>query len=276
MNKNADDKVEEKEKETPEPKKEEKQSFWTTLPGIITAITGLVVAITGLVTAMGENGILNRNGNAPTPTAFATATAVDQDVVLPTLEEVTPEPTTAVSVAPTCQNFTEYTGKSNPNAILLAYTDTEFWVRYAEIEEEIENTPEVSIYIFDTSATSGDCLRRWVKYLVDDHTANWPLSTNSKGRDVNEVWLSAPTPPFVGELSGWSVLPDNLLVATVDDNMLPDFVQIYLCGADVPREILSNVAYWHAGTSEKALSDYIDQYQSNGYEVRLTVPCGGN
>lgn len=276
MNKKADEKVEEQETEKTETKTEGKQSFWTTLPGILTAFTGLVVAITGLVTAMGENGILNRNSNGPTPTAFATATAVDEDVVLPTLQEVTPEPTSAVSVAPTCQNFTEYTGKSNPNAILLAYTDTQFWVRYAEIEETVENTPNVSIYIFDTSATSGDCLRRWVKYLVDDHTANWPLGTSSKGRAVNEVWMSAPTPPFIGELSGWSALPDNLLVATVDGNMLPDVVQIYLCGEDVPRELLSNVAYWHAATSEEALGGHLDQYQSNGYQLRGTVPCSGS
>ncbi|MCB2179659.1 hypothetical protein KQH54_00900 [bacterium] len=272
MSKKEDEKIAQAPKE--EPKKEEIQSFWTTLPGIITAIAGLVIAITGLVTALGENGVLNRNGAIPTP--FATATQVDQDVILSTPMEATPEPTNAISTAPTCQNFTEYTGKSNPNAILLAYTDTEFWVRYAEIEEEIENIPDVTINIFDTSAASGDCLRRWVKYLVDDHTANWPLGTSSKGRAVNEVWLSAPTPPFVGELSSWSALPDNLLVAAVDDNMLPNFVQVYLCGEDVPREILSNVAYWHAGTSEDALSDYLDQYQSNGYQLRLTVPCGGN
>ena len=65
------------------------------------------------------------------------------------------------------------------------------------------------------------------------------------------------TPPFVGELSGWSALPDNLLVATVDDNMLPDFVQVYLCGSDFPRELLPNVAYWHAATSEEALNGYL-------------------
>lgn len=253
---------------------DEKQSFWTTLPGIITAITGLVVAITGLVTALGENGVLNRN--RATPTAFPTATLVDEDVILPTLIETTPEPTSVISTAPTCQNFTEYTGKANPNAILLAYTDTEFWVRYAEIEEDVENTPDVQIYIFDTSATSGDCLRRWVKYLVNDHTANWPVATSGKGRTYNEVWMSAPTPPFVGELANWTVLPDMLLVTTVNEDMLPDFTQVYLCGSDVPREILPNVAYWHAATSEEALAGHLEQYESNGYQIRETVPCGGN
>lgn len=269
MSKKAQDKEPKKESAT-----EENQSFWTTLPGIITAITGLVVAITGLVTTLGENGILNRSRATPTP--FATATVVDEDVILPTPKEVTPEPTDAVVTAPTCQNYTEYTGKSNPNAILLAYTDTEFWVRYAEIEEDVEKTSGVEIYIFDTSATAGDCLRRWVKYLVEDHTANWPVATSGKGRTYDEVWISAPTPPFVGELASWRVLPDTLLITTVDESMLPNYTQIYLCGEDVPREDLPHVAYWHAGTSEDALSDNMGQYESNGYEVRITVPCSGN
>jgi hypothetical protein len=274
MSKKAEDKEPKKESTSEESVSKENQSFWTTLPGIITAFTGLVVAITGLVTTLGENGILNRNRATPTP--FATATVVDEDVILPTPQEATPEPTDAVITAPTCRNFTEYTGKANPNAILLAYTDTEFWVRYADIEEDVEKTSGVEIYIFDTSATSGDCLRRWVKYLVEDHTANWPVSTTGKGRTYNEVWMSAPTPPFVGELANWSVLPDILLITTVDDSMLPDYAQVYMCGSDVPREILPHVAYWHAATSEDALSGNLEQYQSNGYEIRATVPCSGN
>lgn len=256
--------------------KGEKQSFWTTLPGIITAITGLVIAITGLVTALGDYGLIEfftGKSKGPTPTAFATSTSVDSDVILPTPIQATLEPTEAVSTAPTCKNYTVFEGKSNPNAILLAYTDTDFWVRYADIEDEIQNADGVEIFIFDTSDPAGDCLRRWVKYLSEDHSASWPLTSTGKGRTYNEVWMNSPTPPIVGELANWSVIPDIILITTVDQNSLPDFAQIYMCGEDIPRELLSQVAYWHAATSEEAFQGYLDQYESNGYEIRATVNC---
>jgi hypothetical protein len=48
------------------------QSFWTTLPGIITAISGFIVAITGLVTVLGD-----RKGEAtPEPTLTTAPTAI--------------------------------------------------------------------------------------------------------------------------------------------------------------------------------------------------------
>lgn len=253
--------------------KEDKQSFWTTLPGIITAVTGLIVAITGLVSALGENGLLNRINATPTP--FLTATKVDADVTLPVPIQITPEPTHSVTSAPTCRNFTEYTGKANPNAILLVYTDQEFWVRYAELEEEVENLPGVEAYIFDTSSSAGDCLRRWVKYLVVEHAPHWPLATSSKGRSYNEVWMNSSSPPIVGELASWQVLPSPLLITVVDQSSNPFYAQVYLCGGDVPGEVLSQVAFWHAGTSEQAFQGYLEQYGANGYEIRDLVPCGG-
>jgi hypothetical protein len=256
-----------------EAQKEKKQSFWSTLPGIVTAITGLVIAITGLVTALGENGILNRSQATPTP--FLTATSVDSDVTLPAPVQTTPEPTQAVLTPPTCRNYSEYKGKANPNAILLAFTDQEFWVRYAEIEDDVENLSGLEAFIFDTSDGSGECLRRWVKYLVVDHTANWPASTTDKGRTYNEVWMNSPTPPIVGELANWEALPETLLITVVDSNSNPQYVQIFMCGQDVPREVRSQVAYWHAATSEDAFQGYLDQYESNGFDVRITVSCGG-
>jgi hypothetical protein len=251
---------------------EKKQSFWATIPGIITAITGLVVAITGLVTTLGENGLISRA--RATPTAFPTATSVDTDVTLAAPVQTTPEPTEVVLSAPTCRNFTEYKGKSNPNAIMLAYNDQDFWVRYAELEDDVENQSGVVAYIFDTSDGAGDCLRRWVKYLVVEHTAHWPRSASSKGRAYNEVWLNSPTPPIVGELANWPVLPDVILITVVDEMSNPQYAQVYLCGSDVPRDVLSQVAYWHAATSEEALEPYQEQYESNGFALRNTVLCG--
>lgn len=265
-------------KEKPEEKSgkksQEKQSFFTTLPGIITALTGLVVAITGLITVLGENGLLARiaERNA-TPTDFPTATNVDEDVILPTPKEATPEPTEAVPTAPTCQNYTVYEGKANKNAVLLAYTNDEFWVRYAEIEETIEDTSNVEIYIFDTSSGSGDCLRRWVKYLGAERESNWPVATSKNGRPIDEVWMSSATPPLVGDLQNWPALPEKLLITVVTEDMLPDYAQIYMCGEDIPSEVVEQVAYWHAGTSEEALQGHLEQYQANGYTVRQTVAC---
>jgi hypothetical protein len=265
----------EKPEEKPESQPKEKQSFFTTLPGIITALTGLVVAITGLFTVLGENGLLARLAEGgPTPTDFPTATNVDEDIILPTPVEATPEPTEAIPTAPICQNYSVYDGKANKNAVLVAYTETDFWVRYAEIEENIEDTSGVEIYIFDTSEGSGDCLRRWVKYLGAEREAHWPVSTTSNGRPLNEVWMNSPTPPLVGELQNWPMLPDKLLITLVTEDMLPDFAQVYMCGEDVPDDVIERVAYWHAATSEEALDGHLEQYQSNGYAVRQTVACG--
>ena len=256
--------------------KENKQSFWTTLPGIITAISGLVIAITGLIAALGDYGLIDllTGGNSgPSPTPFPSSTSVDSDVILPTPIQITPEPIETELSIPTCRNYSDYEGKANPNAIVLAYTQTEFWVRYADIEEEVEKTKDIEIFIFDTSDSAGECLRRWVKYLTQDRKAFWPVASTGKGRSYNEVWMNSPTPPIVGELANWSLLPDILLITTVDENLNPNFAQVYLCGDDVPHDVLPQVAYWHSATSEDAFQGYIEQYQANGYEIRATVSC---
>jgi len=60
----------------------------------------------------------------------------------------------------------------------------------------------------------------------------------------------------------------------VDEMSNPQYAQVYLCGSDVPRDVLSQVAYWHAATSEAALEPYQEQYESNGFALRNTVLCG--
>ncbi len=77
----------------------------------------------------------------------------------------------------------------------------------------------------------------------------------------------------MGELVSWEALPDNLLIAVVDDDLVPEYVQIYQCGEDIPQEELARVAYWHAATSEDALEGYLELYQGNGYTMRETVSC---
>jgi hypothetical protein len=259
---------------------EKDKSFWQTLPGIITAITGLVVAITGLIAALSDYGILGFFGVAP-PTAtvepvsteFPTSTPVDSDVVLPTVPPGTAEPEPEPTTQPTCTDFQAFTGKTNPNAIVLAHTDTEFIVQYGDLDDAFQSLGGISIRQFSKSDSSGICLREWIKYLTLTHTPHWPAAGDGKGRTYHEVWLSSLTPPLTGELSSWAAIPNNILITTIDESFDPETVQIYLCGDDIPEETLGRVAYWHAATSEEALDDYLALYSGNGYFALGTVSC---
>ena len=51
----------------PAPEKEQK-SFWTTLPGILTAFAAVITAITALVTALSAAGVIGPGTPTPTPT----------------------------------------------------------------------------------------------------------------------------------------------------------------------------------------------------------------
>jgi hypothetical protein len=274
------------------------KSFWKTLPGIITAITGLVVAITGLVAALGDYGIIEIFGGKkptpttdeaaptstslatpiadttdPTPTPFPTSTPVDSDVILPTPVPVTAEPEPEPTTPPTCTDFQAFTGKANPNAIILAYTDSEFWVQYGGLDASVKNKAGVTMTLFSKSDSGAICLRDWVKYLTVAHTPHWPSSGDGQGRSYHEVWLNSLTPPLVGELSSWAAVPDNILITVIDEDFNPESITIYICGEDIPEETLGQVYYWHAATSEEALSGYVELYSTNGYAVMDTVSC---
>jgi hypothetical protein len=246
------------------------KSFWQTLPGIITAVTGLVVAIELFG---GKRSTPTVEDTGPTPTSFPTSTPVDAGVVLPTPVPVTAEPEPEPTSPPTCTDFEPFTGKANPNAILLAFTDSEFWVQYGGLDENIQKEAGITAQIYSGSEKGALCLRDWVKYLTVAHTPHWPTPSGAKGREYHEVWLSSLTPPLVGELSSWAGIPDNILITTVDETFSPDSAQIYICGADIPEETLSKVAYWHAATDEEALADYLDLYSSNGYTALVSVAC---
>jgi hypothetical protein len=248
--------------------KEKKESFWKTFPGIITAITGLIVAITGLITVLSDEGL--QGGSGATPTAFPTVTPVDSDVILPTPVSATQVPDPG---APTCQDFVEYQKAGNPNGVILAFTDDEFWVRYGELEEGIGDLSNLTATIFAPDPAGGECLRKWVRFLGESRTSHWPFATSSQGRTYSEVWMGSPVPPRVGELAGWTVIPDMLLTTVVNEDLTPDYMQVYHCGEDIPEEILARTAYWHAGTDEDAFSGYLILYQANGFEIRPTVPC---
>lgn len=267
----SEEKEKEKEKDQ-EKSKEDGKSFWQTLPGIITAITSLIVAVTGLITVLTDNDIIGEKEDTPTP--FITVTPVDIDEVIPTPVSVTPEPEPAALDLPACRDYEVYQGKANPNAVILAFTEDAFWVRYGGLEEEIEKTPAVTTYLFSSSSQpAAACLRQWVKYLGQDRTPSWPSASDGKGRANHEVWLSHSSPAIIGELASWQALPDNLLVAVYDQENKPDYVRIYQCGQDFPEADRPRSVYWHAGTSQEALEDYLDLYAGNNFTVLDALPC---
>lgn len=263
---------EDKGKDQDKPKENEK-SFWQTLPGIITGITGLVIAITGLVTALSDNDLIGKKEDTPTP--FITVTPVEVGDTLPAPLPITPEPELFTSEQPTCQEFEVYEGKANPNAVILAFTGDAFWVRYGGLEEDIYKTPATTKYLFNSgSEIAAVCLRQWVNYLGVDHTPSWPSSGDGgKGKTYHEVWLSHSSPAVIGELASWNALPDNLLVAVYDEDNKPDYVRIYQCGQDLPEADRPRSVYWHAGTSQKALEDYLDLYAGNNFTILDSFPC---
>ena len=78
------------------PTSDKKSSFWSTLPGILTAISGFIVAITGLMSALGVNDLF---GKKETPIPIPSATIeISQNTQAPS-----PEPTDIPTntVAPT-------------------------------------------------------------------------------------------------------------------------------------------------------------------------------
>ena len=47
-------------------------SFWTTLPGILTAVAALITAVTGLLVALGQTGVLDRGTSDDSTTVAST------------------------------------------------------------------------------------------------------------------------------------------------------------------------------------------------------------
>jgi hypothetical protein len=257
---------------------DEKTNFWTTLPGIVTAITGLIVAITGLIAVLGENGLLaqwqNQQATAiaatALPTEFATTTPIDSDVTLEPLS--TQEATPVSGGAPTCSDFSMFTGTSNPNGVVVAYNGGQAWVGYGSLPLEAADQYQAAL-LFDTSPEAADCLRAYLQYLGSDHTFTWPTADDGNGREINAVWLSSAQPPQVGDFANWEDLPDHLVITVVNETFNPQFTGYYECGADIPPAARAHIAFWHAGTSAEAVQGYLDLYSSNGYELAAPVDC---
>lgn len=70
------------------------KSFWTTLPGIITAVAGLITAVGGLIAGLAAAGVIG--GASPTPAPPPTDTPVPEITSTPT-----PTPTPVITPTPT-------------------------------------------------------------------------------------------------------------------------------------------------------------------------------
>jgi hypothetical protein len=251
-------------------KTDEGGSFWTTLPGIITAITGLIVAIGGLITVLGDEGILKRLGTdrlgTETPTAqINTPDDIDDPntttgVSTPTWEENAP-----------CYKFLSYDEQiEGYDGVILAWSLDEVWVRISELEEDILSREDVTAKRFPKEYGVPECLAEWIKFLSKERDVHWPVAESSNGRVYSEVWLQRSTNFDTGSLNTYPVVPDMILITVGGDE---DYFQIYECGVDVPFETKQKAGYWYAATDEAALEDYVDQYLGYNYDQRPTVPC---
>jgi hypothetical protein len=50
-------------------------------------------------------------------------------------------------------------------------------------------------------------------------------------------------------------------------------VGYFACGADVPDAVKGHIAFYHAGTSERAVQGYLELYSTNGYALAEPVEC---
>ena len=86
----------------PESKPAEPKSFWSTVPGLLTAIGGIIAAIAALLTALVSAGVIGHEKLTPTPppaTAPATATLSPTVTAVPSVPTATASP--QVSATPT-------------------------------------------------------------------------------------------------------------------------------------------------------------------------------
>jgi len=85
------------------------KSFWTTLPGVLTAVGGIIAGTAALLTALVSAGML---GNKPPPSPLPVATATASPV---TAVEVAPEPAATMAAV-----LTEVPSTSSPRGAALA------------------------------------------------------------------------------------------------------------------------------------------------------------
>ena len=96
---------------------EKKQSWWTSVPGLLTAATGFVAALSGLVAGLNQTGLLEslraRQSKPETVAVVRTDSQATRPIVPP--EESAPEHTSAPARAPTTPTPSA-TGVSRPAA----------------------------------------------------------------------------------------------------------------------------------------------------------------
>jgi hypothetical protein len=97
-----------------EPKPSGARSFWSTLPGVLTAVGGLIAAIAALLTALATTGVL---GGKVTPTAVPVAAVT----AAPSAATVTPQAPTATAspIAPAASLTPQASPTPRSEAVLM-------------------------------------------------------------------------------------------------------------------------------------------------------------
>jgi hypothetical protein len=97
---------------------EKKQSWWTSVPGLLTAATGFVAALSGLVAGLNQTGLLEslraRQSKPETVAVVRTDSQAPPPIVPP--EESAPEHTSAPARAPTARRTIQATRAPLPAA----------------------------------------------------------------------------------------------------------------------------------------------------------------
>jgi hypothetical protein len=201
-----------------EPKKPETEgteSFWKTLPGILTALGGVIVAITGLIAGLANAGLLSARPTA-SPT-FTLAVAITQDFTSPptttlpptSSATLTPTPTTTHTATPTTTHTPTNTTPPSPTPT-VAVSDTPNPTGTSTLQPTTTKTPTPTL----TPTPRADArIELCVRRMGDNATVREgpDISTPVRGRLSPDTCLSFDLR-----------LPDNSWVRVAQDQRNED------------------------------------------------------
>lgn len=177
--------VEEKPSEEPKkPETKSAKSFWSTLPGVLTALTGLIVAISGLIAALASTGLMPIRASetsfptlTDTPTHTSTIIPVQSATFTPTIgPSNTPSPSETPTFTPTSTNTTIPSPTNTPRPDVKAA----MCVREEEIDVIVRDGPDTSYDI--KGRINGDKCPKFDLRLMDDSWVR--IAQNNEDNDL--------------------------------------------------------------------------------------------
>ncbi|MFQ5814487.1 MAG: hypothetical protein ACE5I2_15015 [Anaerolineae bacterium] len=168
-----------------------RQSFWTTLPGIITAVSGLIGAVAGLIVAvdalldLGPVNVIDGDGPTPTPVVEATPTpaATPQAPTVPDL--LTPIDNTSIK-----QNdpdigcppdLTRGFGYRIPFDWTDSFSSADIAGYEIVVEKESTQFPLVDEFVTDSELTFSRCN----VFITDQNLDGWQWRVRAKDKLEN-------------------------------------------------------------------------------------------